>query len=107
MEFTWQHQGQPMAMKRFLTTHAISMRTIKAIKHGTGAFLVNNQVQTGVITIHDGDIAGIQLPDEAPDTAVVVSVFWLYLAPPEVRNTLDPAQVAEHLRPALIEALMQ
>lgn len=57
MEFTWQHQGQPMAMKRFLTTHAISMRTIKAIKHGTGAFLVNNQVQTGVITIHDGDIA--------------------------------------------------
>ena len=73
MEFTWQHQGQSMAMKRFLTTHAISMRTIKAIKHGTGAFLVNNQVQTGVITIHDGDIAGIQLPDEAPDTAVVVS----------------------------------
>ena len=40
-------------------------------------------------------------------TAVVVSVFWLYLAPPEVRNTLDPAQVAEYLRPALIEALVQ
>ena len=40
-------------------------------------------------------------------TAVVVSAFWLYLAPPEVKNILDPAQVAEHLRPALIEALMQ
>jgi ferric-dicitrate binding protein FerR (iron transport regulator) len=31
---------------------------------------------------------------------------WLWLAPtPEVRNTLDPAVVAEHLKPALIEAL--
>lgn len=73
MQFTWQHQGQPISMKRFLTTHAISMRTIKAVKHGTGAFLVNDQVQTGAITIHDGDRAGIQLPDEAPDTAVAIS----------------------------------
>lgn len=73
MQFTWQHQGQSMAMKRFLTTHAISMRTIKAIKHGSGTFVVNGQVRTGVITIHDGDIAGVQLPDEAPDTAVASS----------------------------------
>jgi hypothetical protein len=38
--------------------------------------------------------------------AMLSTVLWLWLAPaPEVRNTLDPAAVAEHLKPALIEAL--
>ena len=39
-------------------------------------------------------------------TAALVTACLLWLAPaPEIRNTLDPAAVAEHLRPALIEAL--
>ena len=38
-------------------------------------------------------------------TAVLVSVFWLWLAPPSVQNQLDPMAVADHLRPAVIEAL--
>ena len=38
-------------------------------------------------------------------TAVTVSAFWLWLAPPTVQNTLDPKGVAEHLKPAVIEAL--
>lgn len=38
-------------------------------------------------------------------TAALVSVFWLWLAPPSVQNTLDPKGVAEHLKPAVIEAL--
>ena len=38
-------------------------------------------------------------------TAVLVSVFWLWLAPPTVQNQLDPKAVADHLRPAVIEAL--
>jgi 23S rRNA pseudouridine1911/1915/1917 synthase len=60
-------------MKRFLTQHGISMRTIKAIKHGAGDFLVNDQAKTGVITINTGDVAGIRLPDEAADETVAVS----------------------------------
>ena len=74
MQFTWQYQGAPIAMKRFLTNHGISMRTIKTVKHGTGAFVVNGQVQTGVITINDGDVAGIRLPDEAADPLIAVSM---------------------------------
>ncbi|EIW14649.1 ribosomal large subunit pseudouridine synthase [Lactiplantibacillus pentosus KCA1] len=73
MQFTWTHHGEPLAMKRFLTQHGISMRTIKAIKHGAGDFLVNDQVKTGVITINTGDVAGIRLPDEAADETVAVS----------------------------------
>lgn len=38
-------------------------------------------------------------------TAVLVSVFWLWLAPPSVQNQLDPKAVAEHLKPAVIEAV--
>ena len=39
-------------------------------------------------------------------TAALVTVCLLWLAPaPTIQNTLDPAAVAEHLRPALIEAL--
>lgn len=38
-------------------------------------------------------------------TAVLVSVFWLWLAPPTVQNQLDAKAVADHLRPAVIEAL--
>jgi len=38
-------------------------------------------------------------------TAVLVSVFWLYLAPPTVQNQLDPKAVAQYLKPAVIEAL--
>ncbi|WFC04041.1 RluA family pseudouridine synthase [Lactiplantibacillus pentosus] len=73
MQFTWTHHGEPLAMKRFLTQHGISMRTIKAIKHGAGDFLVNDQVKTGVITINTGDVAGIRLPDEPADETVAVS----------------------------------
>ncbi|MCA1342436.1 RluA family pseudouridine synthase [Lactiplantibacillus pentosus] len=73
MQFTWTHHGEPLAMKRFLTQHGISMRTIKAIKHGAGDFLVNDQAKTGVITINTGDVAGIRLPDEAADETVAVS----------------------------------
>ena len=40
-------------------------------------------------------------------TAVLVTVFWLWLAPPNIQNqiTLDANSVAEHLKPAVIEAL--
>lgn len=38
-------------------------------------------------------------------TAALVTVFWLWLKPPEIRNELDPRAVAEHLKPAVIEAL--
>jgi methyl-accepting chemotaxis protein len=38
-------------------------------------------------------------------TAALVSVFWLWLAPPTVQNQLDARAVAEHLKPAVIEAL--
>ena len=38
-------------------------------------------------------------------TAGVVTVFWLWLSPPQIRNELDPQAVAEHLKPAVIEAL--
>ena len=38
-------------------------------------------------------------------TAVLVSAFWLWLAPPTVQNQLDPKAVAEYLKPAVIEAL--
>ena len=38
-------------------------------------------------------------------TAVLVSVFWLKLAPPTVKNELDPQAVAQCLKPAVIAAL--
>lgn len=38
-------------------------------------------------------------------TAVLVSGFWLWLAPPSVINQLDARQVAQYLKPAVIEAL--
>ena len=38
-------------------------------------------------------------------TAVLVSVFWLWLNPPTVQNQLDAKAVAEYLKPAVIEAL--
>ena len=38
-------------------------------------------------------------------TAVLVSVFWLWLMPPKIQNTLDAEAVAEALKPAVIEAL--
>jgi ElaB/YqjD/DUF883 family membrane-anchored ribosome-binding protein len=38
-------------------------------------------------------------------TGVLVSVFWLYLAPPSIQNTLNPEAVAERLKPAILEAL--
>jgi hypothetical protein len=34
-------------------------------------------------------------------TALLVSAFWLWLAPPTVSNYLDPKAVAEELRPAI------
>ena len=38
-------------------------------------------------------------------SAVLVSGFWLWLAPPTIANLLDPKAMAEHLQPALIEAV--
>jgi len=38
-------------------------------------------------------------------TAGLVNVFWLWLAPPQIENRLDPKAVAEFLQPALIEAV--
>ena len=40
-------------------------------------------------------------------TAALVSGFWLWLAPPTVtvQNQLDAKAVADHLKPAVIEAL--
>jgi hypothetical protein len=38
-------------------------------------------------------------------TAGLVSAFWLWLRPPTIENLLDPKMVAEHLKPAVIEAL--
>ena len=38
-------------------------------------------------------------------TATLVSVFWLWLAPPTVESRLDAKAVADHLKPAVIEAL--
>lgn len=38
-------------------------------------------------------------------TAALVTVFWLWLKPPAITNELDPRAVAEHLKPAVIEAL--
>jgi arginine/lysine/ornithine decarboxylase len=38
-------------------------------------------------------------------TAAFVTVFWLWVAPPAVQNQLNSKEVAEHLKPALIEAL--
>lgn len=46
------------------------MRLVKNVKHGTGAFIVNGQVVTGVITINDRDQAGLRLPAEAGDPSV-------------------------------------
>jgi erythromycin esterase-like protein len=34
-------------------------------------------------------------------TALLVSAFWLWLAPPSVINKLDPKAVAEYLRPEI------
>jgi hypothetical protein len=34
-------------------------------------------------------------------TAMLVSVFWLWLAPPSVVNQLDPKAVADYLRPEI------
>ena len=38
-------------------------------------------------------------------TAALVTVFWLWLAPPRIQNMLDAQAVAEYLKPAVIEAL--
>ena len=38
-------------------------------------------------------------------TAAAVTASWLFLAPPSIQNQLDPQAVAEHLKPAVIEAL--
>ncbi|RRK11651.1 RluA family pseudouridine synthase [Lactiplantibacillus garii] len=73
MQFVWQHQGTPVSMKRFLTTHGISMRLIKAVKHGEGQFVVNDQVKVGTITVNNGDVAGLRLANEAPDPEIAVS----------------------------------
>jgi len=73
MQLTWQHQGEPISMKRFLTNHGISMRVIKTIKQGNGDFIVNDWIEEGVITVYDGDVAGLRLPDETPDETVAVS----------------------------------
>ncbi|WP_047999135.1 RluA family pseudouridine synthase [Lactiplantibacillus herbarum] len=73
MQLTWQHQGEPISMKRFLTNHGISMRVIKTIKQGNGDFIVNDWVEEGVITVYDGDVAGLRLPDETPDETVAIS----------------------------------
>lgn len=73
MQFVWTHQGTPVSMKRFLTTHGISMRLIKAVKHGEGQFLLNQQAVTGTITVSNGDVAGVRLKNEAGDPDVVAS----------------------------------
>lgn len=73
MQFIWHYQGTSISMKRFLTDHGISMRLIKGVKHGAGQFIVNGQVQTGVITINNGDDAGLKLANEAPDPEIAVS----------------------------------
>ena len=38
-------------------------------------------------------------------TAAAVTASWLWLAPPTIQNQLDPQAVAQHLKPAVIEAL--
>ncbi len=38
-------------------------------------------------------------------TAALVSAFWLWLKPPIIQNSLDAKEVAEYLKPAVIEAL--
>lgn len=73
MEFTWQHAGTAVSMKRFLSNHGISMRLIKAVKHGEGQLVLNGAVVSGVITVNSGDRAGIRLADEAPDDTIVAS----------------------------------
>ncbi len=73
MQFVWTHQGTPVSMKRFLTTHGISMRLIKAVKRGEGQFLLNQQAVTGTITVSNGDVAGVRLKNEAGDPDVVAS----------------------------------
>ncbi|AVK62082.1 RluA family pseudouridine synthase [Lactobacillus sp. CBA3605] len=73
MQVDWRHTGESVSMKHFLIQHGISMRLIKAIKHGEGQFIVNQRVQTGVITIKTGEVAGIRIPDEAADPTVAVS----------------------------------
>jgi len=73
MQITWQNTAEPVSMKRFLTTHGISMRLIKEIKHGSGEFVVNGDARTGEITVATGDTAGIILPAEAADETVASS----------------------------------
>ncbi|VDG32546.1 RluA family pseudouridine synthase [Lactobacillus sp.] [Lactiplantibacillus mudanjiangensis] len=73
MEFRWQHTGEPVSMKRFLTKHGISMRLIKAIKHGEGEFRLDGIPHFGEITVENGDYAGIWLPAEGADPEVAVS----------------------------------
>lgn len=73
MQFVWQNHGTPVSMKRFLTDHGISMRLIKAVKHGEGAFLLNGRPVTGAITVDHGDAAGLRLADEAADPDVAIS----------------------------------
>ena len=38
-------------------------------------------------------------------TAALASAFWLWLNPPTIQYSLDAEAVAEHLKPAVIEAL--
>jgi hypothetical protein len=38
-------------------------------------------------------------------SAVIVSAFWLWLAPPKVQNYLDAKRFAEYLKPAVTEVL--
>lgn len=73
MQITWQNTAEPVSMKHFLTTHGISMRLIKEIKHGNGDFIVNDEARTGEITVETGDVAGIELPAEAADETVASS----------------------------------
>jgi len=39
MQIIWKNTTEPVSMKHFLTTHGISMRLIKEIKHGNGDFI--------------------------------------------------------------------
>ena len=73
MQIIWKNTTEPVSMKHFLTTHGISMRLIKEIKHGNGDFIVNGVARTGVITVETGDAAGISLPAEVADDDIASS----------------------------------
>jgi hypothetical protein len=76
----------------------------KAAKQAEAAATRMEAAASGQITTL-ASVAGVA----AILSAALAIGFWLLLAPtpetPEVRNTLDPAAVAEILKPAIVDAL--